>query len=140
MSILRRMILAAIDPNYNSERAELARLRGQAAAVPRKKQWYRMVNGGATTGFSHVCACAQELKIVAPLDLFRNYHCLCGESFSLLKDAGVPKGCAHNDIGEYLMRLPARNIGAAPQRQPVPKVGTWDNSGECVEWCGSPQG
>ena len=133
------MLLAAIDPAYNANQAELNRLRGATAGVPRRNQWFRMVNAGATTGFSHVCACAHELKIVAPLDLFKTYRCLCGESFSLLKNAGVPKGCAHDKIGDYLMRLPARNMGAAPQRQQTPQVGTWNTDGDTVEWCGSPQ-
>ena len=133
------MLAAAIDPQYNANQAELNRLRGQTASVPRKMQWYRIVAAGTTIGFEHVCACAHAIKIVAPLDMFKTYSCLCGESFSLLKDAGVPKHCPHDKIGEYLMRLPVRMGATAPQRQPAPKIGTWDTDGDTVEWCGSPQ-
>jgi hypothetical protein len=133
MNIFRRMLAAALVPSFNADQEELKRLRGSAPA--QRDCWFRMVQGGNTTGFEHVCKCAQSMKIVAPLDFFKTYRCVCGETFALLP----ARRCTAAEIGEHLMRLPARQLGGAAQRQPVPKVGAWDNEGDCVEWTGAPQ-
>jgi len=133
------MLLAAIDPSYNANQAELKRLRGNSAEALRKNQWYRMVQNGVTTGFSHVCACAHEVKIASPLDMFKTYRCNCGERFALFDGAGVPKRCPHDEIAFYLMRLPARVSAGTQQRNQTPQVGTWNADGETVEWVGAPQ-
>jgi hypothetical protein len=132
MNILRRMLAAALVPSFNSDQAELKRLRG---ATPMRRGWFRMVQHGNTTGFAHVCECANEIKIVYPLDMFKQYRCQCGETFALLE----PRRRTPAQIDNYLMGLPAQQ-GAAPQRQPTPQVGTWNLDGDdTVQWVGTPQ-
>ena len=136
LNLFRRMLLAAIDPQYNANQTELKRLRG---ATPMRRGWARTVQAGATIGFSHLCECGMDVKIAAPLDMFKRFKCNCGESFSLFKDAGIPRGAAPEKFGEYLMRLPAR-VGAAPHRNQTPQVGTWNLDGDdAVQWVGAPQ-
>jgi len=132
------MLLAAIDPSYSANQAELKRLRGSAAPIARN-QWFRLVQGGVTTSFEHVCKCAHSVKIVSPMDMFKTYRCNCGESFSLFKDAGIPRGAAPEQFGEYFMKLPARVGAGTQQRNQTPQIGTWNADGETVEWCGAPQ-
>ena len=139
LNMLRRMLLALLDENYSANKVELARLRGNSAAVPQRNCWYRLVQGGITTSFEHVCKCAHSVKIVSPLDMFKTYRCNCGESFSLFKDARIPRAAAPEKFGEYLMKLPARVGAGTQERNKTPKVGAWDVDGETVQWVGAPQ-
>ena len=129
------MLVAVLDPSYNENQIELKRLRG---ATPMRRGWSRNVNAGATVSFSHLCECGMSVTIAHPLDMFKNFRCNCGQSFSLLKDAGIPRRAAPEQFGEYLMRLPVR-VAATQERNKTPQVGTWDTDGETVQWTGAPQ-
>jgi hypothetical protein len=130
MNILRRMLAAALVPSFNSDQAELKRLRG---TTPMRRGWFRLVASGNTTGFAHVCECAQEIKIVHPLDMFKSYRCQCGETFALLE----PRRRTPAEIENYLTRLPARQSAAPAQQRPAPQVGTWNLDGDDTEYTGT---
>jgi hypothetical protein len=135
MSFLKRFLMALIDPAYVANQKELTRLRGTTSM---RRGWSRTVQGGTTVGFAHLCECGMDVKIVAPLDIFKRYRCNCGATFALLVDVGAVKTAPDKTL-ECLMRLPVRQGAAPAQRQPAPQIGAWDNSGDTVEWCGSPQ-
>lgn len=142
MNFIKEAFLNLIDSNRLAEKNELQRRRAteeQAGEGSRFKQWYRLVRDGQIVGFSYVCSCGVERKLVHPLEYFRRYGCKhCGDVFELLKFAGVPNGCDPARYEFYLSRLPMRTVRSGPAKQRSPYVNTWDNGDDgTVEWEGS---
>jgi hypothetical protein len=143
MNFIKEVFLNLLDGNRLAEQNELKRRRAaeeQVGEGSRFRQWYKLVRDGQIVGFSYVCSCGIERKLIRPLEWFRKYGCkTCGDVFELLKFAGVPNGCDPAQYERYLSRLPLRTIGS-PEKQRSPYRDTWADDKDPVEFAGHNDG
>ncbi len=143
---IREALVEVLKPGTQQEAGELSALRQiydplNAGGGLLPNRWYRLHNtNGNCTGFSFVCNCGQEWRLLSAFEWAREYACpQCHAKFDLYKFVGVTDAEGKFKVGPreveaQLTKLPVRpGVTGRPNKN---VMDTWDDGSEPTAWEG----